>query len=420
MNRFLTAFAGVVCLLVAVATTSAAGNWSGTDAVVEGVRTIQNPATPVEPPARVEMKELWRIGGDTDNEDEFFGVISKILADGDGNVYLLDSQLHEIKIFSPDGEFVRTIGAEGEGPGEFQFATDMFFTPTGNVGVMQAFPPKIVQLSKTGEPAGLYEIAETPDPGFRFLLNARTAGDYLVIAAGASNPGEGTFTQSRYLAATTSEKEIVRYYSEDRELNIANMVIDESKWDTFDRRWDLGPDRRVYAVLEQGAYRIHVWKEDGSVDRVIEREYEPLVRTDDERDRMLEIYKSFSRQWGGGNAKFEINDTHRGIEQFYIRDDNSLWVLTSHGSRQNPEGTIGTYDVFDPEGRFIKQVTLTGEGDPTEDFAFFVGNRVYIVRGFLNAAMASLGGGDGDDSDEEPEPVAVICYMLDDDVVAMK
>ena len=420
MNRTLNAFTGSMCLVCAVATTSVAGNWTGSDTVIEGVRTIHNPATPVEPPARVEMKELWRIGGETDSEDEFFGVISKILADADGNVYLLDSQLHEIKIFSPSGAFVRSIGAEGEGPGEFQFATDMLFTPSGNVGVMQAFPPKIVQLSKTGEPAGNYEIAETPDPGFRFLLNARSAGDYVVVAAGASAPGEGTFTQSRYLAATNDEKEIVRYYSEDRELNLADMVIDESKWDTFDRRWELGPDRRVFAVLEQGKYRIHVWKEDGGIDRVIERDYEPMERTADERERILEIYKSFSRQWGGANARFEINDFHRGIEQFYIRDDNSLWVLTSQGSRQNPDGTIGTFDVFDPEGRFMKQVSLTGEGDGTEDFYFFVGNRVYVVRGFLNAAMASIGGGDGDDSDEEPEPVAIISYMLDDDVVAMK
>ena len=38
----------------------------------------------------------------------------------DGNLYVLDSGDSFIKVFSPDGRYLRKIGGQGEGPGEFQ------------------------------------------------------------------------------------------------------------------------------------------------------------------------------------------------------------------------------------------------------------------------------------------------------------
>ena len=101
-------------------------------------------------------------------------------------------------------------------------------------------------------------------------------------------------------------------------------------------------------------------------------------------------------------------------------DDGSLWVLTSHGSRARPEGALGVFDVFDKDGRFVRQVTLYGQGDPSEDAFFFDGDRLYVVTGFLDAAMALQGGGatEEEESEEEPTPMEVICYRVDTPVVA--
>ena len=57
-------------------------------------------------------------------------------ADADGNVYLLDGQISEIQVFDPEGELLRTIGRQGEGPGEFQNGADMFWAPGGEIGVV--------------------------------------------------------------------------------------------------------------------------------------------------------------------------------------------------------------------------------------------------------------------------------------------
>ena len=70
---------------------------------------MQNPAEPMLPPTTMQPEPLWRVGGDTDAEGEFFGVISDIEIAPNGDVYLLDMQLDEVKVFSGGGEYLRTM-----------------------------------------------------------------------------------------------------------------------------------------------------------------------------------------------------------------------------------------------------------------------------------------------------------------------
>ncbi len=59
-----------------------------------------------------------RVGGGLDEPGELVNPQSLALDDA-GNLYVSDQQPSIIKMFAPDGRFVRTIGREGQGPGEF-------------------------------------------------------------------------------------------------------------------------------------------------------------------------------------------------------------------------------------------------------------------------------------------------------------
>lgn len=52
-------------------------------------------------------------------------------------VFLLDQQLSEVKVFDSAGQWLRTMGREGEGPGEFRGPVDLALLPGGQVGVLQ-------------------------------------------------------------------------------------------------------------------------------------------------------------------------------------------------------------------------------------------------------------------------------------------
>ena len=408
-----------VGILVAMLPQSAdAGKWQGEETSRDGVTYVVNPCQPIESPKNHELEELWSIGGDTDDEDEFFGVITRILTDEAGNVYILDMQLSEVKVFAKDGSFVRTIGREGEGPGEFKLPVSMFMTEDGNIAVMQIQPGKIVLLTPEGEAAGEHPIPKGNDGAFITLVGGQAAGSNLVMAAAVSAFGEGKWSQTRYLASINGDGEETSRYCEDtRTIEMAKAVLDDMEWDTFDRRWLVGPDGKVYAVTTYPDYRIHVWNSDGSVDRIIERAYTHRERTGEEKKVISDMMSIFAKQIP--NCEVRITDYTKDIETLYVRDDGSLWVLTSDGSRDHPDGSLGTFDVFDRTGRFVRQVTLQGEGEPLTDGYFFVKDKLYVVTDLLQAAMSLQSGGQAVPiGDDEPEPMSVICYKIDGDFLA--
>jgi hypothetical protein len=407
-----------VALIAALAwlTSAAEAAWKGTEKEIDGVLHVMNPAEPMNGKAAIELEELWRLGGDTDNEDEFFGLISRITTDEDGNVYLLDTQLSEVKVFSPDGEYINTLGREGEGPGEFRRPTGMFFVPGGNLGILQAAPARIVLLTKDGEPAGDFPAPQLAGEGFIALLGGRYMGDRLALFAQATDfdQEKGIFQQTMFLTSVDGDgKELARAYEETRRWEFSNPVIEEKMWDTIQNRWAVGKDGRFFGATAFDGYKIHCWNPDGSVDRVIEREHQPYKRTQAEIDEITEIYKAFTRQ--APNSELKMSDHDKDINNLYVRDDGTIWVLPSPSARASGNGTVGTFDVFDPKGRFVQQVTLKGQGKPREDAYVFHADRLYVVTDLLQAAIAMQGGGTDEtaEDEEEPEPMSVICYRID-------
>jgi len=66
---------------------------------------------------------------------ETFGQISDIRLDSTGNIYVLDTQFSEVRVFNPDGSFLYSIGSAGRGPGEFFMAEGIEVDSSGRVYV---------------------------------------------------------------------------------------------------------------------------------------------------------------------------------------------------------------------------------------------------------------------------------------------
>lgn len=414
---------GLTGLLVLVLATPALGQWLGVESVKDGVVHVSNPEQPMDE-VTLELEELWRRGGDDD--EVLFGVVSQLVEDGDGNVYLLDGQLSEIQVFSPDGEFLRTVGREGEGPGEFRNASDMFLAPGNLLSVVQIFPGKIVQITTDGDPAGNYKIPENTGGGFQLVHVGRSNGERVVLAYAQSRSADGSGQQSRkqiqttYLRAFDAEgNELARFHEESQETVFGGMKFVENTFSDFARRWALSKDGRVAAALSFDDYQIHVWNPDGSLNRIIERPgFAPVPRDAAAKKRFKKFFESITR-WNRGST-FEVSETHSVVRGLWFRDDGSLWVMSAAGSWEREEGTLASIDVYDDGGRYVQRITLVAEGDPVEDGLFFLGDRMYRVTDLFSAAMASLGGGTEEDVAEDVEPVSVVAYRMHGPAIGMK
>ena len=405
---------GVAAVFVALASDGAAeaAEWKGKNETRSGVRYVLNPSEPMEKEVKAAAQELWRIGGETDDENEFFGVISQLLTDSKGDIYLLDAQLNQVKVFSASGKFIRAIGREGEGPGEFRSGVGMFITNDGKIAVMQVAPGRIVLLTPQGEPAGEHPLPVREDGGMVILLGGASRGGSIVFAGASNAFSEGRFDQIRYLARLSPDgKESAKYHTETRTIDFSKPVLDDTMWDTFDRRWAVGVDGRVYACTNYSDYRIQAWNPDGTANRVIERQYAHQKRSPEEKKLVEDLMATFARQIP--NATVKVSDFNKDIETIFARDDGSVWVLTSEGTHDLPAGVAGVFDVLDSEGRFVRRVSILAQGDPMTDAYYFVGNRLYVVTDLLQAAISLQSGGQSFKiGDEEPEPMSVICYEL--------
>ena len=54
----------------------------------------------------------------TDDPNLVFGEVRGIQAASDGTMYVLDFQATEVRVYDPEGQYLRTIARQGEGPGE--------------------------------------------------------------------------------------------------------------------------------------------------------------------------------------------------------------------------------------------------------------------------------------------------------------
>jgi len=398
-------------LILVLICAPAQATWKGKVVEKDGVHQVMNPATAEAAPETVKAKELWRVGGD--DEDVLFGVITDVIADRDGNFYLLDAQLSEIQVFAPDGEYLRTIGRAGEGPGEFRGALNLLLLPNGNIGVFQIAPAKVVTLTPEGEPADDFLLPET-GTGFKTLFGARNAGSHLAITYGLNQFGESGFSQNNILALVSADgKTETRLHSQSSSMSSADAKLAETEWDSFRNRFSSDSNGRVFSAVDFGQYTVNVWGPDGKLVHVIHRDYPVHARTDAQKDRVLEIYKGFTRQIPFPNIKYVIEPNWNPVQALFARDDGSLWVLTSRGSWDQDKGQIGVFDVFDKEGHLVRQVALEGQGDPQQDGYFMVGDRFFVVTDWLDSLMALQGGAAAGDADEDAEPMAVISYQLD-------
>ena len=378
--------------------------------------TISLTSQQLPAPAEVAPTELWRIGGADD--DLLLGVIVAVLVDEDGNVYLLDAQLSEIQVFDPQGMHVRTIGREGEGPGEFRRAGGMFFVGE-NLCVAQRFPGRLVLFTRAGDPAGDFEVEGVA--GMGGVQVGQSNGDKLVFSRASGRRDGEAFVMVRTLATHDARgKQIAVLGESERRVSPTDTMFREGDMQAYEDNWALLPDGRVALGAEADHYRIGFYDLDGSLSAQVQIEHPLLARTAAEKEQLRAGFVMFGgpRGRGGRGAgnppQVELRDQHPVFAKLDRGPDGRLWVLTARGARPAAKGALAQFDVFESSGQLARRVLLRAEGSATEDGIFFGPKRMIVVRGYRDALRAQFGQSsqEEDDSELESEPLEVVVYEI--------
>ena len=126
---------------------------------IDGIEHVRNTAEPRYPDKTLTLEEELAIGGEDQEGNVILFDAGYVLVDEDENIWIVDRRDFNIKVFDPEGNFVRSIGKQGEGPGEFQGVGYVTFLPDGRLLVMDYQASRTSLFDKAG---GFISISDIP------------------------------------------------------------------------------------------------------------------------------------------------------------------------------------------------------------------------------------------------------------------
>jgi hypothetical protein len=381
-----------------------------------GVEVIRSPAEPAVRVYSRRARERWRVGDDEENEKFLFGFLTDLALDKTGFVYLLDKQLSEVFVFTLGGKLVRRFGGAGEGPGEFQDPSSLFFTPSGRLCVVQPSAHRYSLLSTTGEYLGELPVPVPSGVSHWALHSPRCEAGMMFWQSVETRYTDGAMLQTMRVIRTDEEgNEICEFARAERSMDFAHPVIRD--WETNPFLWCVDRTGRVY-VNPGYEYEIEHWSPDGNLIHVTVRDFARQRRTSAEMEAIRDYYMG-----GGGmqDVELEISEYKRDIDWMDVRDWIGPAVHTSTSDLAEEDAGFGSLDQFaGHNGKYSYRHHILGvDIDWKKDRATLHDHRLFVLKNYTDAVrirQARLRSGEDEASSEDeanPQPMYVICYEFD-------
>lgn len=315
------------------------------DKIVEGgVETVLNHQEPYRlkgQPSKLNLIEERRIDLEK-SEYAALGIKEPgfVEADPKGDIFVVEQfPVSGIFIYElgPRGEFIRSFGRLGQGPGEVQSVYDLSAKEDGQLLVSDIRAGKLLEFD-----SGANLVKETKvDASMREFVPLAN-GNFLA----RRNPKTSDEAQGMYLCLYDSQ------FNELKKLDFCDMSAMTPGKKTFGTMlsfyWRATNDR-IYVGNEQRGYEIWVYDLDGNLLKRIKKEYTPVAYPEEFRKQTEELA---ARQPAMNLVPRQENPP---FNSFFLDDAGRLYVMTyERGS--NPDDYI--HDVFNKDGILIARVPL--------------------------------------------------------------
>jgi hypothetical protein len=244
----------------------------------DGIEVIVNHLEPYRiqgQSSALKLEEVWTLDTE-DPEVAAAGLVSinAFQVDSGGSIYFLSHQgeNHFFFKFSREGQFVKSFGSKGQGPGEMVFPLLPRMLPNDRLTVTDIMT-KLMVFDTEGN-----VVSETrTDPNFVIVSPMENGNSVVFWKAGADDAEDRYFNEKVSLFGP-DEQEI-------QELDALEIARLASFLDPV-FAWRISPDR-IFHINEQRGYEILVYGGDGSLLRKIRKPHEPVNLTSEKREALL-------------------------------------------------------------------------------------------------------------------------------------
>ncbi|MCK4505783.1 MAG: hypothetical protein KAW14_09210 [Candidatus Aegiribacteria sp.] len=276
----------------------------------------------------------------------------------EGNIAFVDKMKHTAFMFTPDGEFIRSIGRKGKGPGEFHFPWALSFYSDGSLLISD--PYAITLFDSNCE----YQNEMTWTSSAPSLIVALDSGGFIGLKTEYLPSENGIITILTLAHWDGNEEPSVEYFSIESEW-IIEQVIDNSKCRDEDLICCASRNGRVfYSQSSIDEFVIHGCELDGTPFLHIEDESVYRVRkSEDELRTEMDDYVSFinmiTGNAPGANTDIKLDPYKRTMLGMFIDGEERLWVR------------LGCYPgvvfrVYDMSGEILFHAMVEYNGNPVD------------------------------------------------------
>jgi hypothetical protein len=330
-------------------------------------------ATQVPAQARWTLRETLRIGG-AESGPGMLVQTRSVDADSKGRILVYERQTQDIRMFAPDGKFLRTIGRLGSGPGEMRNAEGMIVARNGMIWVRDAANSRFTIFNAEGEFDKNWTLKFCWSQGAwnPQLDRAGRVIDYDCVVPS----GGGRSVGYAVVAYRGDQSGVDTLWSRPecgtRELSDAGTWVTRSEKATMYRSIPfapfpvgvLGPGGEMWCAPNSSRYEIMRIVPGGSDTIRVTRAVTPVPVTRAERDSIIE---SMEAKGPTGLDFGRIPRTKPAIERIIVDDQGRPWVR-----RSNAEGAV-SFDVYSATGQLMASVALGKYRNP--------GHLPFVVRG---------------------------------------
>jgi hypothetical protein len=320
--------------------------WRGTFEEEDGVMVVKNPKEPIYGPEVFNLEEDLIITNEAGEEEYMFQDIQNLAVDDEENIYVSDMKAAHIQVFDKNGEYVRTIGSRGQGPGEMQAPIDLKALSQGILIVNDFYQSRLSYFSLDGK--HLRDVS-----AHKYVYFRRPAIDSQGnIVAGFMVPTDDEiiyeltkfdsdlnpiFTITTYPMQSYAKSTALDYFENRRSTNLVWNVNEQ--------------DHIIWGHMRK--YELFVHNPDGKLIKKIVRDYDGIEITNHEKEKLIKDL------WGDNpvpsNMNIQFPERYPPFIRFSCDDEGRIYVQTYD---KTEDGEADYYDVFDSEGKYIARFSL--------------------------------------------------------------
>jgi hypothetical protein len=375
VKREIIAVCGLACIGCGPEST-VTRDWSGMVRDSAGVRVLENPASGVwTSETEWRLQEDLRIGVADGDAVRQFEAIDDIAVDGSDRIFVLDGS--EIRLFERDGDYIRTIGRSGGGPGELARPSAVLVGRADTIFLPDTRNQRVQRFLSNGSDAGSFTLS--PNDGIPLKWRIRPDGALLqeVRTLPSPKPGE----ERILLLARAGDGEVLDTLVE---MPVGDAMVIQNgqpqmRMFAAEPLWTVLTDGRIING-RNSEYRLEVRTVGGILEQIVRRPFQRRSFSEsDQRDLRARLRQALGDQ-PPSPARDRMLESMTYAEHYPVYaelfggPDGTIWVRHAKDVSSMNDSDLeafdvravgaSTYDVFDSEGRFMGVVATPDGFEP--------------------------------------------------------